>query len=83
MQIYTRRRPYADKPLSYVLAHEIWYKGLRPLRPSANDAPQLGNDMWWLITDCWVKLPHSRPKLDEIKRRINVALQVITEPPSP
>lgn len=65
--------PYEDIATASQVVYAVHY-GLRPKRP----APRLplcrevDNDAWWLLQDCWKQIPHSRPTMPGIMRRLSI-----------
>ncbi len=45
-------------------------KGVRPKRPTLKEAPQLTDELWQLMTECWDHDQLKRPSAGEVLNRI-------------
>lgn len=69
LETFTGKLPFSYiRPDAKVIFDVI--KGIRPKRPSAMEAPQLTDELWKLMTECWDPDQLKRPSAGEVLNRL-------------
>ena len=80
LKVYSGVPPFANTPDSMLLS-VICDRGMRPPRPTAEEAPTLEDAMWALIAQLWVRNDRQRPKAQDVATRLE-SLCMPTSSPS-
>ncbi|EEB98309.1 hypothetical protein MPER_02209, partial [Moniliophthora perniciosa FA553] len=59
LELYTGRVPFSHRRFYGGVIHDV-VNGIRPARPSVDACPGLNDDVWDVITSCWVQDPCQR-----------------------
>ena len=56
------------------MLYGVVHKDLRPARPS--DVPELDDDFWEIIVQCWARHPTSRPDMTTLLRLLGLRTEL-------
>jgi hypothetical protein len=68
-QVFTGLIPFHEFPRDATVMFKV-ISGIRPSRPSPNDIPELLDDIWAIMQECWNSDPQKRPPIDDVIERI-------------
>ena len=68
--MYTLAQPFSDIRNHSVVLLGVVNNNRRPNKPTLTEAPQLTDEMWNLITDCWDQEACRRPTTEVVGQRV-------------
>ncbi|KAF9447999.1 kinase-like protein, partial [Macrolepiota fuliginosa MF-IS2] len=71
IEIFTGKIPFCEIHNDITVLYKVM-RGIRPTRPAYEMAPELTNDIWEIMQDCWSATSANRPTVDEVMDRLLV-----------
>lgn len=70
MQVFTDQLPFYDIRSDRIMMLRVM-KGLRPTKPSSDQALELSAEIWEVMERCWGHSPAERPSVDQVVERLS------------